>query len=155
MTTTNANRIDTSSIPTLTGFEIREDCPTGTSTRYLVKAVGGNWQKYNGSAWVDVATQALTPASVMSEGNTAAELNTITSDGMTSFTGKAIDVAVGLQTENDALPTIESFTVKGGAFHRVFNTDTYYSIAVPLSLDGYEYEDFHVDDGKFVMSPKK
>jgi len=126
MTTTDANHIDTSDMPTLTGFAVVETCPSGTSTRYVVKAGDGNWQKYSGSAWADVATQSLTPASVMSEGNTAAELNAIAASGMTGFAGKIIDVAAALQTDSDTLPTITSFSVKGesGSSVTTKTTDT-------------------------------
>lgn len=120
MTTTTANHVSTSDISTLTAFEVKETCPGGTATRYVVKKSGGNWQKYDASAkaWADVATQSLTAASVMTEGNTAAELNAVPKDGMTPFTGKTIDVAAALQTENDSVPNIDSFIVKGesGAF---------------------------------------
>ena len=117
MTTTAANRVTTSDIPTLTGFEVKETCPDGTATRYVVKKSGGNWQKYDASAkaWADVATQSLTAASVMTEGNTGAEINAVPKDGMTPFTGKTIDVAAALQTDRSdkVLPEIKSFTVKG------------------------------------------
>ena len=41
MTTTAANRVTTSDIPTLTGFEVKETCPDGTATRYVVKKSNG------------------------------------------------------------------------------------------------------------------
>ncbi|MCI6233228.1 MAG: DUF2460 domain-containing protein [Selenomonas sp.] len=116
MTTTAANRVTTSDIPTLTGFEVKETCPDGTATRYVVKKSGGNWQKYDAGAkaWADVATQSLTAASVMTEGNTAAELNAVPKDGMTPFTGKTIDVAAAMESDDDGnLPTIDHVTVKG------------------------------------------
>ena len=115
MTTTAANRVSTSDIPTLTGFTVKETCPDGTATRYVVKKSGGNWQKYDAGAkaWADVATQELTAASVMTEGNTAAELGALTKDDMTQFTGKQIDVAAALQTTNSETPTIDSFIVNG------------------------------------------
>ena len=70
--TTTANRADVSDFPTLTGFAVDETTPDGTSTRYLIKTNddSATWQKYDTSskAWTDVATQELTPASVMTDG---------------------------------------------------------------------------------------
>ena len=155
MTTTDANHISTSDIPTLTGFEVKETCPSGTATRYVVKATDGNWQKYSGTAWADVATQELTAASVMSEGNTAAELNAIAAAGMTGFTGKAIDVAAALQTDGDTMPTIESFAVKGESGSKV-TTKTTDTVAFdttsdegdPTDIISINVEKTEVDGGK-------
>lgn len=115
--TTTANRADVSDFPTLTGFAVDETTPDGTSTRYLVKTndESATWQKYDtsSSAWTDVTTQELTPASVMTEGMSKTELEAVPSSAMTGFVGKQVDVAAAMQTENDSQPTINSVTVKG------------------------------------------
>ena len=115
--TTTANRADVSDFPTLTGFAVDETTPDGTSTRYLIKTNddSATWQKYDTSskAWTDVATQELTPASVMTEGMSKTELEAVPSSAMTGFVGKQVDVAAAMQTENDSQPTINSVTVKG------------------------------------------
>lgn len=115
--TTTANRADVSDFPTLTGFAVDETTPDGTSTRYLIKTNddSATWQKYDTSskAWTDVATQELTPASVMTEGMSKTELEAVPSSAMTGFVGKQIDVAAAMQTKNDSQPTINSVTVKG------------------------------------------
>lgn len=115
MTSTNANMLDTSSMPTLTGFAVTQNTPAGTDTRFVLRT-DGSWQKYdtNNKAWVNVATQALTAVSVMAEGNTAAELNAVPASAMTGFVNKSIYFAAALQTENvDVMPNIQSVTVKG------------------------------------------
>ena len=90
--TTTANRADVSDFPTLTGFAVDETTPDGTSTRYLIKTNddSATWQKYDTSskAWTDVATQELTPASVMTEGMSKTELEAVPSSAMTGFVGK-------------------------------------------------------------------
>lgn len=115
--TTTANRADVSDFPTLTGFAVDETTPDGTSTRYLIKTNddSATWQKYDTSskAWTDVATQELTPASVMTEGMSKTELEAVPSSAMTGFVGKQVNVAAAMQTENDSQPTINSVTVKG------------------------------------------
>ncbi|MCI6285002.1 hypothetical protein [Selenomonas sp.] len=115
--TTTANRADVSDFPTLTGFAVDETTPDGTSTRYVIKTNddSATWQKYDTSskAWTDVATQELTPASVMTEGMSKTELEAVPSSAMTGFVGKQVDVAAAMQTENDSQPTINSVTVKG------------------------------------------
>ena len=152
MMTTAANALDTSSIPTLTGFVVVQNTPDGTNTRFVIKTAGNGakWQKYNTSTktWADVATQSLTAASVMAEGNTAEELNAVPATSMTGFTNKTVHVAAAIQTTNDTQPTIQSFSIKGAVLKKSGRT-----ITVPSSLDGYEYENFHVEDGKLVMCP--
>ena len=126
--TTTANRADVSDFPTLTGFAVDETTPDGTSTRYLIKTNddSATWQKYDTSskAWTDVATQELTPASVMTEGMSKTELEAVPSSAMTGFVGKQIDVAAAMQTTNDNTPTITSVTVKGESGATVTQTAT-------------------------------
>ena len=115
LTTTASNRLNLAGIPTLLNFKISESVPSGTATRYLVKRNDSNWQKYDTAKkkWVNAATQALTPASVMSQGNTAAEINAVPASALTPFVAKTMDVAAGMQTTTGTLPTIQSFTVNG------------------------------------------
>ena len=126
--TTTANRADVSDFPTLTGFAVDETTPDGTSTRYLIKTNddSATWQKYDTSskAWTDVATQELTPASVMTEGMSKTELEAVPPSAMTGFVGKQIDVAAAMQTTNDNTPTITSVTVKGESGATVTQTAT-------------------------------
>lgn len=136
MTTTASNRMNLAGIPTLLNFKIVESVPSGTATRYLVKRNDSNWQKYdaNSKAWVDVVTQALTPASVMSQGNTAAEINAVPASALTPFVAKTLDVAAGMQTSNDVLPTLQSFTVNGQSGSSLYSETKDYP-AIELSKD--------------------
>ena len=156
MTTTAANRVSTSDVPTLTGFTVKETCPDGTATRYVVKKSGGNWQKYDAGAkaWADVATQSLTAASVMTEGNTAAELNAVPKDGMTPFTGKTIDVAAALQTENDTFPTIKEFTVKGEKVEKKLSEAEAIHVGASFaSVTGYTLHGASIENNCVKMAP--
>ena len=150
--TTTANRADVSSFPTLTGFSVVETTPDGTSTRYLVKTSddSATWKAYDASSstWKDVATQDITASSVMSEGMSKTALEAVPASAMTGFVGKSIDIAAAMQTTNDTQPTIQSFSIKGAVLKKAGRTITVHS-----SLDGYEYENFHVEDGKLVMCP--
>ena len=137
MTTTSSNRLNLSGIPTLLNFKIVESVPSGTLTRYVIKRNDSNWQKYDtaNKTWVDVATQALTPASVIAEGNTAAEINAIPAGpAMVPFVGKTLDVAAGMQTTNNVLPTIQSFTVNGQSGSSLYSETKDYP-AIVLNKD--------------------
>ena len=125
--TTSANRADVSDFPTLTGFAVDETTPDGTSTRYLIKAGDATtWQKYDTSskAWTNVATQELTPASVMSEGMSKTQLEAVPQAAMTGFVGKEVDVAAAMETTNDNTPVINAVTVKGESGATVTQTAT-------------------------------
>ena len=113
--TTPASQADTTGFPKIDNLVIDVDEPTGTVTKYLLKSGSGNWQKYDtsASAWRDADTQTLTAASVLSEGNTAAEINALAAAAYTGFEKKTLDVAAGLQTVSDARPTLRSITVNG------------------------------------------
>ena len=114
--TTTASEAETSAFPSITGITIDATEPEDTSTRYLFKT-DGNWQYYDtaNNIWADADTQAITAASVMSEGNTKAEINALTSAAFADWTGSNVNVAVARQTTGTNQPTINSITVAGEA----------------------------------------
>lgn len=154
MMTTAANALDTSSIPTLTGFVIVQNTPDGTNTRFVIKTAdnGAKWQKYNTSTktWADVATQSLTAASVMAEGNTAEELNAVPATSMTGFTNKTVHVAAAIQTTNDTQPTIQSFSIKGAALKKAGRTVVMNADA-PVQILGIDVDKKEVGGGKCTL----
>ena len=68
---------------TVSGISITASTPDGTSMKFVVSLNGGEWKHYNTSsgAWESVATQDITADSVMAEGNTKAELESLVSLG--------------------------------------------------------------------------
>lgn len=115
--TTTANAKDCSNFSTVSGITIEASEPTDTKLTYVFKVGDGNWQKYDTSskAWTDVATQSLTPDSVVSEGNTTAEVTALGSTALAPFAGKVINVAVGMEMQNTAsdAPSLTGLTING------------------------------------------
>ena len=116
ITTTAASQPRTYDFECVSGFSIEEETPTGTSIRYLVKiSPSKSWQKYDFAtgAWTGVATQEVTPASVMNEGMSSQELMSIPESGMLAIKRRAIDVAIALQSENENTPAVSKFAIVG------------------------------------------
>ena len=115
--TTTANAKDCSNFSTVSSVSIVASEPTGTKLTYVFKVDDGNWQKYDTStkAWTDVATQSLTPESVVGEGNTTAEIAALDSAALAPFARNTINVAVGMEMESTAseAPSLTSITFSG------------------------------------------
>lgn len=115
--TTTANAKDLSNFSTVSSASIEASEPTGTKLTYIFKVGDGNWQKYDTStkAWAGVATQSLTAESVVSEGNTTAEVTALTSTALAAFAGKTVNIAVGMEMESTAseAPSLTSITFSG------------------------------------------
>jgi hypothetical protein len=132
--TTSASEADCSRFETVTGIAISEAASGTGSTRFLVKAGSGNWQKYSSGAWADAATQELTAASVFSEGNTKAELAALDSAALAGFAGKKIAFAIAWQFNPDDgtdFP-VTGITVNGQTGSTQTH-DTAYSSAISLT----------------------
>lgn len=144
--TTTASAADSSSFPSVTGLEIKATEPTGTATRYLVKT-GSTWQRYNtgSAAWEDAKTQNITPASVMSEGNTKTELNGLASTAFTGFTGKKVDVAAALEATNENLPSITSVKVKGESGAKALSETVNHDTVTLSATEAVDILDINVD----------
>lgn len=112
--TTAATTIDCSHIEKVTGIAIDSSEPDNTQTRYLLSVDGGKWRKYANGVWKFAEEQDLTAESVLSEGNTKAELTALTQNELTAFADKLIDVAVAIKVENNAeLPSVNKFELIG------------------------------------------
>lgn len=112
--TTTATAIDCTHIEKINNISIDTSEPTGTQTRYLLSVDGGKWQKYSEGDWNFAIEQDLTAESVLSEGNTKAELISLTENDLTMFSGKIIDVAVAISVENNAeVPTLGNIEFNG------------------------------------------
>lgn len=115
--TTAASEADCSGFQEVEAIVVTATEPAGTKVRFVTKAGNNsNWQKYDTdtSAWKDVATQDITGESVISEGNTKEELETLGSAALSGFTGKKINFAAGLQMESGgSSPTLTGITVSG------------------------------------------
>ena len=100
--------IDCTSLSTVSGFTISGTVPIGCDIRTLFSVdAGTTWNKLTIASGVATltaaATQAITAASVLSEGNTIAELQTVTS--CAEMAGKAVYVAVAMQSNGNSVPT--------------------------------------------------
>lgn len=114
---TNASIQDCSMYSTVSGISITASTPDGTSMKFVVSLNGGEWKHYNTSsgAWESVATQDITADSVMAEGNTKAELESLVSSKLGDFAGATVAWAVGMQMEDTAenSPSIASIQING------------------------------------------
>lgn len=140
MKTTNVNQADTTAWATVTGFDISTTEPTGTAARYLIKPDGGSWMKYNSTSgtFEAAATQTPTAESVLSEGNTKAELLAIASaEKMATFAGKKADIFVGVSADDTAteMPTFTYFDFIGTTGTTVLES-TVTSDAIKLTNTG-------------------
>lgn len=134
--TTAASEADCSRMEKVTGIVINEKANANGTTRFLVKAGDGNWQKWDStdSQWADAATQELTPASVYEEGSTKAALTALTETALTGWAGKKIAFAVSWQFNADdgtSFP-ITNLTVNGQTGGTQLY-DTVYSTAIALT----------------------
>ena len=153
--TTTASQSDCSNMSTATGIEIVSTEPAGTAARYAVSVAGGTWKKFNTStnAWVDVTTQALTETSLLSEGNTKAELMALGSTYLANFIGKKIDFAAALSMEDSATisPTLTKIKVNGQTGSTVYTT-TMTSDTINLSSTDNAVEILAIDVTKTELN---
>ena len=115
--TTTASQIDCSQMSAITGLAIVSTEPANTTTKYAFKTAAGVWRRWNttSSAWENLPTQAITASSLLTEGNTKAELLAITATNLQWLTGSKIDAAVALTMTDTATepPSVTSITATG------------------------------------------
>ena len=149
--TTTANAKDLSNFSTVSSIAIVASEPTNTKLTYVFKADDGNWQKYDtsSSTWKDVATQSLTAESVVSEGNTTADVTALTSTALAAFAGKTVNIAVGMEMDADATeaPSLTSITFAGETGATV-TTKSVDSDAINLTDSGKPCEILAIDVSK-------
>lgn len=124
--TTNASTQDCAAFSSVSEIAITASTPAGTSMRFVVRTDSGEWKHYNTSKaqWEAVATQELTPESVMAEGNTKEELEALAGDKLSSLAGKTVGWAVGMKMEDTAenSPSITSIKIDGQSGSTVTET---------------------------------
>lgn len=85
--------------------------------RFAVKIDDGAYKKYNTTtaAWVDLPTQSMTATSLLSEGNTKAEIESLSSATLATFAGKTVNFAVAISMSDTATdsPSITSIKISG------------------------------------------
>lgn len=135
---TTVSRLDCSGMSTVTAIEVTNTAPAGSVEKIVFKT-GSGWQKYNvsTSAWVDVATQTVTAASVLSEGNTIAEIEALGTTALAAFVGKSIDYSFAMSIDSAATiaPSLTSIKAVGASGSTV-TAKTLTSDSIPLSSDG-------------------
>ena len=118
-TTTIATKQSCTEFDNVTGITINAAIPNGTDIRFLLSLDGNAWQKYDTTqgAWVATETQQLTGESVITEGNTKAELESLDSTSLTPLVGATVDFAVGFMANPniaESPPQITNITINGG-----------------------------------------
>lgn len=107
-TKTTNGALDCTSFSSVTGFTTKGTIPNGCAVRTLFSVdSGATWNKLTIASGVATftaaATQAITAASVISEGNTPAELATVTS--CAEMAGKIVYIAIAMQSSGTSVPT--------------------------------------------------
>ena len=93
----SATPMDCTSMTVVLSETVGGNQPDNTDRRFVFKVGDGTWQHWTGTAWADVATQSLTDVSVLSEGNTAAEVSALVEANLAGWVGKKISVAVAMK----------------------------------------------------------
>lgn len=147
ITTTTASQIDCTNAQSENAISITATVPDGCDIRYAFK-YAENWQRYNTSsaAWENLTTQGITAASLLSEGNTQAELTALDSSKLAAFAGKKVDVAIAMKMDETAAeaPSVSSITFDGESGATV-TTETLFSDTVTLSTEPVEILSIDVD----------
>ena len=110
-----AGGFDLTSNSVITSMMVAGTIPDGCAVRTLFSVDSGTtWNKLtitSGAATLTAAaTQAITAASVLAEGNTPAELATVTS--CAEMAGKVVYIAIAMQSNGTAVPTF-GLTING------------------------------------------
>lgn len=114
MLTYNNAPLDCTKITQCDGLDVSGTQPNNTDRRAAFK-VDGTWYKLSGNGnatLLALATQTLTPDSVLADGNTVAELQAATS--IPGFVGKNINIAIALIALGDVveMPTLKINGIK-------------------------------------------
>ena len=153
--TTTASQRDCSSFSTVTGIAITADIPTGCDMRFGVKVDDGTYKKYDTStsAWKDLTTQDMTAATLLSEGNTKAELEALTSTALAPMAGNTVNFAVAILMGDTATasPSITSVKISGATGSTV-TQETVESDAITLSESDGAVEILSIDVSKTEVS---
>lgn len=149
--TTTASQRDCSSFSTASGIVITADIPTGCDMRFAVKVDDGTYKKYNttSKAWADLTTQDMTAATLLSEGNTKADIEALTSSDLAAIPGNTVNFAIAISmgdTATDA-PSITSIKISGATGSTV-TQETTESDAITLSESSGAVEILNIEVGK-------
>ena len=141
--TTAATAIDCTHIESVTKILIDSAEPENTQTKYLLSVDGGKWRKFFNGAWDFAEEQELTAESILSEGNTKAELQALTADNLTAFAGKIINFAVAISVGNNAdLPSINKIELVGN--NSQIKKEIYYSKVFKLADESVGITDIDI-----------
>lgn len=143
--TTSANRLSTAGWLLVSGIAVEATIPNGTSVKLALRAAGGEWKKWGGSAWESLATQSLTAESLLSEGNSPAELAALTDTDLAWLADTEVDIAMALSNgETSDSPLVESIELSGSVGEDVY-TKVMSSSVLSLSSNGEPVEILKID----------
>ena len=147
--TTTASQRDCSAFSAITGISIEATIPAGCDIRFALKIDNGNWQKYDDGAWADLSEQEITATSLLSEGNTKAELEALNGTALAAIAGHTVNFAVAIEMDESAAeaPSISSIEIAGTSGSTI-TQETIESNAIPLSENGEAVEILNIDVSK-------
>ena len=93
---TAATRISTADWLAVTGITVDAVIPAGTALKLALRTAGGEWKGWSGSAWASLSTQTLTADSLLSEGNTKAEIEALTDTELAWLADEEVEIALAL-----------------------------------------------------------
>lgn len=141
--TTTISQIDCSQMSAITGLAIVSTEPANTTTKYAFKTASGVWRRWNttSSAWENLPTQSITATSLLSEGNTKAELLAVAVANLQWLAGAKIDAAVAFTMTDTAAepPSLTSITANGTTastvYEKVITSDSITITSVDSAVD--------------------
>lgn len=153
--TTTASQRDCASFSTVTGIAITADIPTGCDMRFGIKVDDGTYKKYDTSTntWKDLTTQDMTAQTLLSEGNTKAELEALTSPALISMPGNTVNFAIALSMGDTAtaIPSITAIKISGVTGSTV-TQESVESDAITLSESNGAVDILSIDVNKTEVS---
>ncbi len=150
--TTSVTKISTAEWLAVTGIAVTAIIPSGTSLKLALRTAGGEWKKRSGGAWASLSTQALTAESLLSEGNTKAEIEALDSAALAWLVDTEIEIALALSTGDTAdSPQVESIVISGTTAEDQY-AKVVESLPLMLSGNGEPVEILGIDSLKSVTA---
>ncbi len=150
--TTSVTKVSTADWLAVTGITVTATIPAGASLKMSIRTAEGEWKAWGGSAWASLSTQTLTADSLLSEGNTKAEIEALDSAALAWLVDKEIEIALALSTGDTAdSPQVESIVISGATAEDQY-AKVVESLPLMLSGNGEPVEILRIDSLKSVTA---
>ena len=145
---TAATRLSTADWLAVTGITVDATIPDGTVLKLALRTAGGEWKAWSDSAWASLSTQTLTADSLLSEGNTKAEIEALDSTALAWLADEEVEIALALSKGDTAdSPQVESISIAGSTGEDVY-TKVVESLPLTLSSTGDAVEILAIEQTK-------